>query len=63
MYVDVRLPEQSYFLRYDEGGRILTVSFYECPVYASRVSVVMPRNFTHSDFILDWLTDGHNTLI
>ena len=61
--VDVRWPEQLYFLRSDEGGRILMVSFYECPVYVSRVSVMMPRDFIHSDFILDWLADGHKTLI
>ena len=61
--VEVRWPEQLYFLRYDEGGCILTVSFYECPVYVSQVSVVMLRDFIHSDFLLDWLTDKHNTFI
>ena len=34
-----------YLLCSDEGGRILVVSFYECPEYVSRISIVMPCDF------------------
>ena len=29
----------------DEGGRILIGSFYECPEYVSRISILMPYDF------------------
>ena len=53
----------SWFLRSDEGGRILIVSFYECPEYVFAGIGCDPRGcdamrFQSLDAILDWLADG-----